>query len=530
MFRDHLASAHSVGSYACRVLPSDAAVELVARTDQRRRVATSGLDAARRVKLGQFFTPGQVAMFMAQLAVLPSGGLVRVLDPGAGVGSLAAALVARIVAGHPDVNVDITVFELDDTLIDRLEETLADCKEVVERFGGSLTYRLLNEDFVEWGVGQLGHDEVAERERFDLIITNPPYKKINATSPDRQALKAAGIDVSNIYAGFLALCTSLLGERGQMVAITPRSFANGVYFRAFRRYMLERVCLTHMHVFESRRHAFAEDDVLQENVIFRAVREDQRERDVILSSSDGPDSPVSHREVPFAQVVFPGDPQQFIHISHDAKHSVVAAAIAALPDSLGDLGLKVSTGKVVDFRALEYLKDDFEEGTVPLIYPLHFRNGQINWPVPGARKPNALVECKETASLLLPAGNYVVVRRMSSKEERRRISPAVFDLQEVKCERVAFENHLNVIHQDNRGMSIELARGLATWLSSQVVDIAIRQFSGHTQVNATDLRQMRYPSRETLIAIGTKCGLAQLDQQKIDALVFQYTGIDASAA
>jgi len=30
----------------------------------------------------------------------------------------------------------------------------------------------------------------------------------------------------------------------------------------------------------------------------------------------------------------------------------------------------------------------------------------------------------------------------------------------------------------------------------------LRRFSGHTQVNATDLRLMKYPSREALIKMG----------------------------
>jgi adenine-specific DNA-methyltransferase len=55
-----------------------------------------------------------------------------------------------------------------------------------------------------------------------------------------------------------------------------------------------------------------------------------------------------------------------------------------------------------------------------------------------------------------------------------------------------------------------------------VVDQYFRRFSGHTQVNATDLRKLAYPDRETLKAMGSE--LKQLDQpqEALDKLVEKY--------
>jgi adenine-specific DNA-methyltransferase len=63
---------------------------------------------------------------------------------------------------------------------------------------------------------------------------------------------------------------------------------------------------------------------------------------------------------------------------------------------------------------------------------------------------------------------------------------------------VGFENHLNVIHRNRQGLPVAVARGLVAYLNSQAVDDYFRTFSGHTQVNATDLRRLRYPSLEQL--------------------------------
>jgi hypothetical protein len=52
------------------------------------------------------------------------------------------------------------------------------------------------------------------------------------------------------------------------------------------------------------------------------------------------------------------------------------------------------------------------------------------------------------------------------------------------------------------------------------VDNVFRRFNGHTQVNATDLRQLRYPSRDTLVQIG-KWAMQQQDltQARMNDLV-----------
>ena len=51
-------------------------------------------------------------------------------------------------------------------------------------------------------------------------------------------------------------------------------------------------------------------------------------------------------------------------------------------------------------------------------------------------------------------------------------------------------------------MDRELALGLAVWLNSKQVDDFFRVFSGHTQVNAGDLRKMKFPSIERLLLLG----------------------------
>ncbi len=68
-------------------------------------------------------------------------------------------------------------------------------------------------------------------------------------------------------------------------------------------------------------------------------------------------------------------------------------------------------------------------------------------------------------------------------------------------------------------MDAETARGLTVFLNSTILDDHFRVFSGHTQVNATDLRNMRYPSREQLRKLGLRANDQPHSQETIDRLI-----------
>jgi adenine-specific DNA-methyltransferase len=111
------------------------------------------------------------------------------------------------------------------------------------------------------------------------------------------------------------------------------------------------------------------------------------------------------------------------------------------------------------------------------------------------------------------------VKRFSSKEERRRIVAAVLSPATIPGDVIAFENHLNYFHRDGHGLPLSLARGLAAYLNSSLVDAYFRQFSGHTQVNATDLRKLHYPSSAQLEQIAERLVDVTPGQPEIDEVV-----------
>ncbi len=420
------------------------------------------------------------------------------LDPGAGTGSLTQAFLDRCTSKELNFRkIEVHAFEIDDKLIPQLNTNLNKYENFL-----NLIPKIKNEDFIFAAADSiLGSAFVEILPKFTHCILNPPYKKIRNDSAYRNILRKTGIETVNLYSAFVALALSLLKDNGELVAIIPRSFCNGPYYKNFRKYILDRSAIKHIHLFESRTKAFKDDDVLQENIIISLVRNIHQGEVTVTTSTDGQFSNNSTFKY-LPNRIIQDDEDQLIHIPTSDVNDVLTDSNYINYD-LENLGIQVSTGPVIDFRIKEQLREMPEQDTVPLLYPGHFKSWRPVWPQKDLRKPNAVKRNNITNKWLFPNGYYCIVRRFSSKEEKRRIVASVVEPEDFAGEEMlGFENHLNVYHISKHGLSKELAYGLAVYLNSTAVDKHFRIFNGHTQVNATDLRLIKYPDKEKLIELG----------------------------
>lgn len=462
---------------------------------ERRRIAHANeTPLAIKQELGQYFTPGHIADFMASF--FPQAkGRIRVLDPGAGIGSLSCALADRIASEQWDVDsIAVDAYEIDQSLVGQLEENLEGCFN-----GRDCTVNAVSNDFLSATATKVLN---GEEPAYTHVIMNPPYKKIRTASRERGAAKAFGLETVNLYTAFLGAAIVSAVDGGRIVAIVPRSFCNGVYYKPFRSFLLERCAIERIHLFDSRDTAFKDESVLQENIIIM-LRKSAPHGDVLLSySKDGSLKDIQTRYVSFSSIVNPADQEQYINIP-PYEESATNSGLDAMQSLLEDVGVQVSTGAVVDFRAKEALRMNCENDATPLLYPVHFKDWRVRWPI-DSKRPNAIMRTGATSKLFRPRGYYVVVKRFSAKEEKRRLVASIVTPDDFESEEIAFENHLNVFMQDKHGLDRHIAYGLTVWLNTTWLDGKFRLFSGHTQVNATDLRNLPYPTVEQLSAMGRK--------------------------
>jgi adenine-specific DNA-methyltransferase len=230
---------------------------------------------ARRHNAGQFFTPAIVARYMVNVAGILHND-TRILDPGAGVGTLAcatceAAIVYKLTA------LSIVAYESDPVLHALCSFTLNYAREKLHEHGIELSIELYLQDFIEAMAEEITQISLwssgpRPRQPFDLAILNPPYFKVNQTDIRARLVKDIAHGRTNMYTMFMSLAASSLRVGGHFVSITPRSFASGAYFRRFRQQFFGAITPELIHVFESRRSAFEDANVLQENIIIAGVR------------------------------------------------------------------------------------------------------------------------------------------------------------------------------------------------------------------------------------------------------------------
>ncbi len=475
-------------------------------TRQRHEARTSFPERKTR---GQFFTPPSIALFMARFCRIPSK-YFRVLDPGAGTGVLSAALCERLLNFRSSRRIEFVLFETDRLVLPLLDENMRRCQASLHSIGHEMTYKIEESDFILSNSPKFGQESLFSDaplpDSFDAAIMNPPYFKLNKNSSHARAFEGIIHGQPNIYALFMATAATMLRPGGQLVAITPRSFCNGLYFRQFRRWFFERMTLRHIHLFESRTETFKDADVLQESVITLFEKTPQGKHAVDVSTSHGSDLNGANGATEYAadRIIDDGSSHFFIRIPSTTADATIMDAVETWSSTFVERELRISTGPVVTFRATQYLLENSDgPDSVPLLFPHNVRPFETRWPLPKSGKPTAFRACDGSDKLLLDARNYVLLRRFSAKEEDRRLTASSFlPGHGTWPARIAIENHLNYVYLARREMTEAETIGLTAIFNSALLDRYFRTLSGNTQVNATDIRAMPFPSLEKIAQLG----------------------------
>jgi adenine-specific DNA-methyltransferase len=477
-----------------------------------------------RKKRGHFGTPQAIAEFMADLiSEIPSGTL-RILDPGAGVGILSAALCQRILREHSSRRLEIEMWESDPKLVPHLRRTIDHCRKSLIESGHQLDYTIHKGDFVLANTQKTLFDSGPDPS-FHLTLLNPPYYKVRKESAQALAMEHVVHGQPNIYAFFMAVAADLLLPAGKMVAITPRSYFNGTYFRQFRQWFFQRMTARHIHLFESRTEAFNEDAVLQENVILLAEK-CGKPSNVVLTTSHGRDlADVERTSAEYEKVLDNSKGAQIVRVATSSFEHDIVETLDALPSRLRDLEIEVSTGPVVTFRSTDYLRYERSEDTAPLLWMHNVRPFVTQYP-PRKRKPAHIAVGEGSMRLLLPAKRYILLKRFTAKEEKKRLVAGIMEASDSYSQWVGLENHLNYVYRRGGDITRIEAIGLAAYFNSVLLDRYFRTVSGNTQVNAAEMRRMPMPDRQVLMTIGNEVALAQeLDFCTIERVVGRILGL-----
>ena len=457
---------------------------------------------------GQFFTPTQIAELMASYCDVTKTK-IRILDPGCGTAILTCALIEHLIKINNEIEViDLVAYETDPDLISFSQKTLNYIKNWLLERGIHFRYLLHIHDFILDNAKALKSNYKAET--FDIIISNPPYFKISKNDEKAISAKELISGQPNIYSIFMGISAKLLSENGELIFITPRSFASGNYFKAFRELFFNTVQIDKIHLFNSRKDTFNRDSVLQETVVIKAIREKiNPNKNVLVSSSIGIKDIFEPTIKYFnsSELIDLNSKEKILHLPTSDKEENILNLVSTWQNVLTDFDIKISTGPVVSFRALEFIQNNYENRTVFLapLFWLHNVNKMIlEWPKQLKEKGQFIRIESGSKSLLLPNKNYILLRRFSTKDDKSRLIAAPYFCNYVKSDFVGVENKVNYIYRKDGHLDRNEVVGLCALLNSELFDTYFQIFNGNVNVSATELREMRFPPLENIKEIGNK--------------------------
>ena len=286
---------------------------------------------------GVVYTPPQIARFLVRdaLGEVPSTG-VRLLDPACGDGALlveafdqllalrVAAGQSRRAAARATLTENLFGIDIDPAAVAATRRAL--CARAGIDLPLATTLRL--------GDALLGPPPG----RFDCIVANPPYVRIQRNSGQAAALKAAYSACTgsfDLYLAFIERCLSLLSAGGRAALIAPRAWLVNEYGRGLRRVVGERRALRRW-IDLGDHQAFADATTYTALMLFTAEPNDDVQH---ASAADGAFEDVRWERTPWDEL----DPASAWHLLPGPQRALVRRLAARHP-TLSDVTEAIVVG------------------------------------------------------------------------------------------------------------------------------------------------------------------------------------------
>lgn len=481
-----------------------------------------GFPKKERKKYGQFFTSKETARFMAGLYDVPAGkNCITVLDAGAGTGILSCAFIERAENFDHISEIKLTCYENDRNVLGLLRKNLDYCKENSSK---KIEYTIKTENYITSQDQDFNHMITGNQNpvKYDFVIGNPPYMKISKDAPEANVMRSICYGTPNMYFIFAAMGLFNLKDDGEMVYIIPRSWTSGTYFTRFREYFLTEGRLEHIHLFVSRDKVFDREEVLQETMIIK-IRKSRKtpERIKITSSESCKDFDVpTSLFVPYDLVV--SQKNYYVYLVTDKKEIEVLNRLHKFGRTLPDIGMKMKTGLTVDFRNRNVLRDEDENGVIPLFYSQHIKYGEVHFPI---NKEHEYLLTNQDG-LMQDNKNYLFIKRFTAKEEPRRLQCGIYLAKNYpQYKKISTQNKLNFIDGSSENMSECMVYGLYVLFNSTLYDKYYRILNGSTQVNSTEMNSVPVPEKKFIQEMGRKLMKTKdLSEKNCDLILEEYCG------
>lgn len=477
----------------------------------------------KNVRLGRNFTKKETAVCMANLFSLSEDrNAYTILDPGAGTGILACALIERICKEVPKCKqIFVTCYENNPDYTAMLEENLERVRKKCRHdYDVKLFATVYRENYL---TRQKDHFTVTfegkKPDTFDLIICSPPMEMIEKGS--EEALAVGGVTQVKIQACYLFLRTALQNSEpdGQLVFYLPTAGATATSLCAVRNEILERCRVSGIHLFVGKQKNKSRAVPLGKYFCLALRGGEKPETVQVRTSLDrGTEkNTVALAPLPYDFIVDPLD--GMLTLPKSSEDAAIVRHLGVLPETLSTLGLKLNTGRVLDARCRTLLFSEPLPGTVPLIRPSMIRRELTQF---SDQRENSYLSAA-APNLLQKKKNYVFIKRVPAKSDTHFVNASLF-LTDMLPDATYIATHNKVVYVDTKDRSGEmnerLCVGIYAFLNSTIYDRYVCIISKSGQVSSKELASLPLPARDVIESIGERLiGMRRYDTEACDSVV-----------
>jgi adenine-specific DNA-methyltransferase len=229
---------------------------------------TAMLPDSIRSSLGAYYTPPALSARLLDLATEAGTDwrTCRVLDPACGGGAFLGPAALRMAAGLKGQSAQ--------AILSSIEQRLRGFE--IDPFAAWLSQTFLEVALAE-SIATAGRplsnlvsvcDALQQEPRgdaFDLVIGNPPYRRVGLSASIRERYKRGLYGRANLYGVFTELALRWTAPGGIIAYVTPTSFLAGEYFKSLRSLLAGEAPPVAVDFIEARKGVF--ENVLQETML-----------------------------------------------------------------------------------------------------------------------------------------------------------------------------------------------------------------------------------------------------------------------
>jgi adenine-specific DNA-methyltransferase len=473
------------------------------------------------VRLGRLFTKKDTARLMADMATETSTkSVITVLDAGAGTGILSAAVIEAICEKNKNCKqIFLTCYEVCEEFIPMLTDNLERIRKKCRHdYGVKLYSTIYNENYI---VDAKNHYTVTFfdtiEDKYDIVISNPPTELYEKDS--EEALSAGGVTQVKIGAPFLFLRMAMnhLEDGGKLVMVLPTTYSTASAIAPLRRELAEKLSISGIHLFVGKQKNAKRAVPLKKNFILACEKAEAKENIVITTSTDSGKNITELPSLPYSFIV--DKESGTLTLPKSIEDTKIVKYFSEFPETLSSLGLKMSTGLIIDSKCEGLLFTDPIKNSLPVIRPAAIKGGSVDFPQPIKKQYIAPVN----TSLIQKNKNLILIKRVPAKSDERFLNPAIYLASQLPAYKyISTHNKLNFIDTKDKNdeMCARLAFGVFALLNSTIYDRYISIVSKSKQINSKEMRTLPFPPKNIVENIGMRLmAIRQISVKACDQIV-----------